>query len=292
MIVDADHFKQFNDRFGHQRGDEVLKAVADCLRRALDAQGLSFRIGGEEFVVLLPGLDATAAVMIAERSVGRWPICRSPMRRSRGPRHGEHRSRLRRSGRRTSPRGPVRRGGRRALRGEEGRPQPRAGSAPGDPVALASGGPDARRTPHSIGRVRGCGPRGKWASIRAISAGPEMQVCRSGILDGPVPAGPVLGIVKVPGQAGQEGEGHGVGRGPVGLGDCPPAHGLRRSPDRESHRCRRASSRPWRRRASRTRAARHVRSPARSDGRAPDCRRSGPAPRWRARGRGSRRRNC
>ncbi|MGH1588891.1 diguanylate cyclase [Methylobacterium phyllosphaerae] len=67
MIVDADHFKQFNDRFGHQRGDEVLKAVADCLHRALDAQGLSFRIGGEEFVVLLPGLDATAAVMTAER---------------------------------------------------------------------------------------------------------------------------------------------------------------------------------------------------------------------------------
>ncbi len=46
---------------------ELLKAVADCLHRALDAQGLSFRIGGEEFVVLLPGLDATAAVMTAER---------------------------------------------------------------------------------------------------------------------------------------------------------------------------------------------------------------------------------
>ncbi|MEE7449781.1 GGDEF domain-containing protein [Methylobacterium radiotolerans] len=67
MIVDADHFKQFNDRFGHQRGDEVLKAVADCLQRTLDGGGHSFRIGGEEFVALLPGLDATAASVAAER---------------------------------------------------------------------------------------------------------------------------------------------------------------------------------------------------------------------------------
>ena len=67
MIVDADHFKQFNDWFGHQRGDGVLKAVADCLRRTHPSGGLSFRIGGEEFVVLLPGLDATAAGAVAER---------------------------------------------------------------------------------------------------------------------------------------------------------------------------------------------------------------------------------
>lgn len=67
MIVDADHFKQFNDRFGHQRGDEVLKAVALCLQQTLDTGGLSFRIGGEEFVALLPGLDATAAGAAAER---------------------------------------------------------------------------------------------------------------------------------------------------------------------------------------------------------------------------------
>lgn len=67
LIVDADHFKQFNDRFGHHRGDGVLKAVAECLRRTLDAGGISFRIGGEEFVALLPGFDATAASTAAER---------------------------------------------------------------------------------------------------------------------------------------------------------------------------------------------------------------------------------
>ncbi len=67
LIVDADHFKQFNDRFGHQRGDEALKAVAECLQRTLDTAGLSFRIGGEEFVALLPSVDATAASVAAER---------------------------------------------------------------------------------------------------------------------------------------------------------------------------------------------------------------------------------
>lgn len=67
MIVDADHFKQFNDRFGHHRGDEVLKVIADCLRRTHPVDGLCFRIGGEEFVVLLPGLDAAAARDAAER---------------------------------------------------------------------------------------------------------------------------------------------------------------------------------------------------------------------------------
>jgi diguanylate cyclase (GGDEF)-like protein len=67
MIVDADHFKQFNDRFGHRRGDEVLRAVADCLRLTRAPGSLSFRIGGEEFVVLLPGLDAKAACHAAER---------------------------------------------------------------------------------------------------------------------------------------------------------------------------------------------------------------------------------
>ena len=67
LIVDADHFKQFNDWFGHQRGDDVLRAVAECLRRTYSSGGLSFRIGGEGFVVLLPALDATAASDVAER---------------------------------------------------------------------------------------------------------------------------------------------------------------------------------------------------------------------------------
>ncbi len=67
LIVDADHFKQFNDRFGHHRGDEVLKAVADCVRRSLNPGAIGCRIGGEEFAAILPGLDMQTALTAAER---------------------------------------------------------------------------------------------------------------------------------------------------------------------------------------------------------------------------------
>ena len=81
LIVDADHFKQFNDRFGHHRGDAVLKAMAGCLRHALDPGAISCRIGGEEFAVILPGLDAEAAQAAAEcvrRSVVNLQIAHAP----------------------------------------------------------------------------------------------------------------------------------------------------------------------------------------------------------------------
>lgn len=54
LIVDVDHFKQINDRYGHAEGDRVLKMVADELRRAVEADDQAFRIGGEEFAVLSP----------------------------------------------------------------------------------------------------------------------------------------------------------------------------------------------------------------------------------------------
>lgn len=68
LVVDADRFKRFNDRFGHHRGDEVLRAVAGCLRRILEPEGgVCCRIGGEEFAAILPGRDAAAARAAAER---------------------------------------------------------------------------------------------------------------------------------------------------------------------------------------------------------------------------------
>jgi diguanylate cyclase (GGDEF)-like protein len=66
LIGDLDHFKTINDRFGHAEGDAVLKDVAYALRRALRAFDLVYRIGGEEFLVLLPGADLTATADIAE----------------------------------------------------------------------------------------------------------------------------------------------------------------------------------------------------------------------------------
>lgn len=64
-MVDIDHFKRFNDRYGHDAGDQVLRMVARELARA-PARGRSFRYGGEEFVVLYPGLDRDRAVTATE----------------------------------------------------------------------------------------------------------------------------------------------------------------------------------------------------------------------------------
>ncbi|MGW5740818.1 diguanylate cyclase [Amycolatopsis sp. NPDC003861] len=69
LLLDLDHFKQINDRFGHLAGDAVLRAVADALRGCVRGHGrdLVGRWGGEEFVVLLPGLDPAALTTVAER---------------------------------------------------------------------------------------------------------------------------------------------------------------------------------------------------------------------------------
>jgi diguanylate cyclase (GGDEF)-like protein len=66
VVGDVDHFKVVNDTRGHARGDEVLKAVAQQLRETLRAFDLVYRIGGEEFLVLLPGADEARAVTLAE----------------------------------------------------------------------------------------------------------------------------------------------------------------------------------------------------------------------------------
>lgn len=67
VMLDIDHFKSINDRFGHAAGDEVLRAIAGCIGdavRTIDAYG---RWGGEEFCVVLPGASAETARRIAER---------------------------------------------------------------------------------------------------------------------------------------------------------------------------------------------------------------------------------
>ncbi len=61
MMIDIDHFKSINDRFGHEAGDHVIKSVATIVQRAVHDAGLAFRFGGEEFLVLLTGADEEAA---------------------------------------------------------------------------------------------------------------------------------------------------------------------------------------------------------------------------------------
>jgi diguanylate cyclase len=67
MMMDIDHFKSVNDQHGHQTGDAALRAVAAILRDTLRLSDLPGRYGGEEFGVVLPGIDAGGAAAIAER---------------------------------------------------------------------------------------------------------------------------------------------------------------------------------------------------------------------------------
>jgi diguanylate cyclase (GGDEF)-like protein len=60
-MVDVDHFKQFNDRYGHDVGDQVLRMVASKLEQA-SGGGKAFRYGGEEFAVVFPDQSATDAL--------------------------------------------------------------------------------------------------------------------------------------------------------------------------------------------------------------------------------------
>jgi diguanylate cyclase (GGDEF)-like protein len=65
-LLDIDHFKAFNDRHGHAAGDAVLAAVARAIRETLPAEAAAARWGGEEFLVLFPGLTGAAAGASAE----------------------------------------------------------------------------------------------------------------------------------------------------------------------------------------------------------------------------------
>ncbi|WP_027171239.1 sensor domain-containing diguanylate cyclase [Methylobacterium sp. 10] len=67
LVVDADHFKRYNDDYGHAIGDEVLKGLANCLGQSVTRPGdLVCRVGGEEFVLLLPNTDEAGALRIAD----------------------------------------------------------------------------------------------------------------------------------------------------------------------------------------------------------------------------------
>lgn len=67
LMLDIDHFKILNDKYGHHAGDIVLKKFSDLVKENLRSEDLFCRHGGEEFVVLLSNVDKTEALMIAER---------------------------------------------------------------------------------------------------------------------------------------------------------------------------------------------------------------------------------
>jgi diguanylate cyclase (GGDEF)-like protein len=67
LLCDVDTFKEINDRYGHDRGDAVLRDVAYELRKRLRSFELSYRLGGEEFLIVLPGVSHAEGHEIAER---------------------------------------------------------------------------------------------------------------------------------------------------------------------------------------------------------------------------------
>ena len=67
IMFDLDHFKQINDNYGHITGDDVLRECVECTHQALRSTDMLFRYGGEEFVILLPGVNALGASLAAER---------------------------------------------------------------------------------------------------------------------------------------------------------------------------------------------------------------------------------
>jgi diguanylate cyclase (GGDEF)-like protein len=67
IVADLDHFKQINDTHGHTVGDAVLKEVAYLLRKQLRAFDLAYRLGGEEFLILVPGSGVQQTAELAER---------------------------------------------------------------------------------------------------------------------------------------------------------------------------------------------------------------------------------
>lgn len=79
ILVDVDHFKACNDRFGHPGADEVLRNIAATMLRCAPDDALVARYGGEEFACLLPGADTSQAVIVAGRTRTAVAACRIPV---------------------------------------------------------------------------------------------------------------------------------------------------------------------------------------------------------------------
>ena len=67
LMLDVDYFKAVNDTYGHEAGDRVLRELANRIRRNIRNVDLGFRVGGEEFVIVLPDTEAEVAMKVAER---------------------------------------------------------------------------------------------------------------------------------------------------------------------------------------------------------------------------------
>ena len=83
LLTDIDHFKAFNDTFGHLTGDQVLRLVALAVKQNVKGQDVAARYGGEEFAVILPNTPLRSALTVAEH-VRRAVMTKELMKRSTG----------------------------------------------------------------------------------------------------------------------------------------------------------------------------------------------------------------
>jgi diguanylate cyclase (GGDEF)-like protein len=89
VLIDLDNFKRYNDRHGHEAGDELLVAFADALRWSVRTEDVVFRIGGDEFLLMLVGAGGTEAKQVLDRLRHRWAEVGGPVSFSAGIAAGE-----------------------------------------------------------------------------------------------------------------------------------------------------------------------------------------------------------
>ncbi|HIE05366.1 MAG TPA: GGDEF domain-containing protein [bacterium (Candidatus Stahlbacteria)] len=80
LLLDIDNFKQYNDRYGHRYGDEILVILAQCLKDRIRGPDFIARYGGDEFAILLPEVGKKKAIQIAERLRSDFEDC--PLQKS------------------------------------------------------------------------------------------------------------------------------------------------------------------------------------------------------------------
>jgi diguanylate cyclase len=87
MMADVDHFKLFNDKFGHQTGDQVLRLVAIAMKQSIKDQAIVARYGGEEFFIALPNTPLPTALTVADQ-IRRGVMAKELVKRTSGERLG------------------------------------------------------------------------------------------------------------------------------------------------------------------------------------------------------------